>query len=439
MILPSYTEAELPLPPYEADKIPNYTPSLVFSGVALLKKEFDTPWLGSVGLMKAVFLELNSNQLNIYELKDKAVASMVEVLFHHQNHDNRSPRLNSISSSNSDDYVFDGDAYGEDSVEHGPNVFGKLRKKFVSHKAEKKLAQLPAFSQFANNGMLLEPTSDVATATAFARYHRGKMLHSFTLLNLQVGEAPSTNSVSYKEDQTSPTSAVALLKYRNTLRLRIEYCQILLHFWSFYSMVHWYRNLCIGRDLASSLDTRNVTRLKSIPRDYSASNIALLSAAAREALGRFQGDSKRSLLYSESSTSSSSDSDSDSVMSRCTNETACTNYNDYSVEIYGTKIACLEEYFSPVEKQYITNCIPVLNLYDKWVGLRVTVLNYERMLPKNDALNVNENGRVFILPMTFSSVVKTYQKQFKSLLETLTRACKEYYVDDKGLVSIDCQ
>lgn len=69
----------------------------------------------------------------------------------------------------------------------------------------------------------------------------------------------------------------------------------------------------------------------------------------------------------------------------------------------------------------------------------MTVLNYERMLPKNDALNVNENGRVFILPMTFSSVVKTYQKQFKSLLETLTRACKEYYVDDKGLVSIDCQ
>ncbi|PVH15477.1 uncharacterized protein CXQ87_003319 [Candidozyma duobushaemuli] len=427
MLPPSYSESQRPqavsstdLPPYVQDKTPGYSPSLAFHGVALLKKEFDTPWSSSSGPLRAVCLELNSNQLNIYDLKDKNLAGIVEALFQFQNHDNRTAKPASQRSSS--DYLFDGDAYGDDAMDNGPTVFGKLKKKLSTHKAEKKLAQLPSYP----------------TAARFFKTNKGDILHSFTLSNLQLGEAPSTNSINYKEDSTSPTSSVALLKYRNTLRLRIEYCQLLLHFWSFHGMIHWYRNLCIGRDLSTSLDARSLTRLKSIPRDYSASNIALLSAAAREALSPFESESKRSGSYSSSIRST--DSEEDSIMSRCSHDTACTTVADCirsKVEINGMKVICFEDLYTPVEKQYISNCIPVLNSYDKWVGSRVTVSNFEHMLPKNDANNVNENGRVFISPMSFCSSVKAYQKQFPGLSKS-RKKCKDYYVDDKGLVSIDC-
>lgn len=443
MLPPSYldsqrlqTASSTDLPPYVQDKTPGYSPSLAFHGVALLKKEFDTPWSSSSGPLRAVCLELNSNQLNIYDLKDKNLAGMVEALFQFQNYDNRTAKPASQRSPS--DYLFDGDAYGDDAMDNGPTVFGKLKKKLSTHKAEKKLAQLQSYPQFSNNGVLLEPTDDCEAAARFFKANKGDILHSFTLLNLQLGEAPSTNSINYKEDLTSPTSSVALLKYRNTLRLRIEYCQLLLHFWSFHGMIHWYRNLCIGRDLSTSLDARSLTRLKSIPRDYSASNIALLSAAAREALSPFGSESKRQSSYSSSIRSS--DSEEDSIMSRCSHDTACTSVADCmrsKVEVNGMKVTCFEDLYTPVEKQYISNCIPVLNSYDKWVGSKVTVLNFEHMLPKNDANNVNENGRVFILPMSFCLSVKAYQKQFPGLSKS-KKECKDYYVDDKGLVSIDC-
>lgn len=441
MLPPTYSESQrlntvtsTDLPPYIQDKTPGYSPSLSFHGVALLKKEFDTPWSSASGPLRAVYLELNSNQLNIYDLKDKASAGLVEVLFQAQNHDNRPARAASARSSS--DYLFDGDAYGDDAFDNGPNVFGKLKKKFSNHKAEKKLALLLEHPQFMNNGMLLEPTDSNSAAARFVKSHRGEILHSFSLLNLQLGEAPSTNSINYKEDLVSPTSSVALLKYRNTLRLRIEYSQLLLHFWSFHGMVHWFRNLCIGRDLATPLDTRSLTRLKSIPRDYSASNIALLSAAAREALSPYGADSKR---RHSSSSLQSSDSESDSIMSRCSRDTSCTNVSNCTknlVDVNGIKLTCYEDVLTPVEKQYISSCIPVLNSYDKWVGSRVTVLNYERMLPKNDAHNVNENGRVYILPMSFCLSVKSYQKQILEVSST-KKECMDFYVDERGLVSIE--
>ncbi|KAF3988337.1 hypothetical protein FT663_02371 [Candidozyma haemuli var. vulneris] len=446
---PPYSESYQPkpvnkagpiLPPYQQDQIPGYSSSLGFSGVALLKKEFDTPWSSSSASLKAVCLELNSNQLNIYDFKDKALAGMVEVLFQYQNHDDKPAKAATAPAAALDNYLFDGDAYGEESFDNGPTVFGKLKKKYSSHKAEKKLAQLSEFSQFGKNGVLLEPTDDSQAAAKFSKKHRGKILHSFTLSNLQLGEAPSTNSVNYKEDLTSPTSSAALLKYRNTLRLRIEYSQILLHFWSFYGMVHWYRNLCIGRDLSSSLDTRILSRLKSIPRDYSPTNITLLGAAAREAFRPLSMESKRNSQLTYASSLQSTDSDGDSLMSRCSNDTTCTSLEGYErsfVEVSGSKITCFEEMYTPVEKQYISNCIPVLNSYDKWAGSKMTVSNYEKMLPKNDSKNVNEKGRVYISPMSFCSSVKSYQKQFPNLSIT-KKECKEYYVDDNGLVSIDC-
>lgn len=438
--LSQHSKATPDLPPY--DQIPSYTPSLAYYGVALLKKEFDTPWTCSNSSTKAVFLELNSNQLNIYSLRDKALAGVVESLIQHQNTDNSQKKSNNASRLSSDNYNLDGDAYGEDCADSGPNVFGKLRQRYLTHKAGKKLAHLLDFPAFAQNGMLLEPTSDGKTAAEFVAAHRGSMLHSFTLLNLQIGAAPSTNSVNYKEDLVSSTSHAALLKQRNCLRLRIEYTQLLLEFWSFYSMIHWYRNLCIGRDLSSSLDTRNVSKLKSIPRDYSASNVALLSAVAREAL---RGVCHKSYLTKSGETGSLrlySDSDSDSVMSRCTHVTSCSSVGgevwNSSIDVCGQKLVCYEDVYTPLEKQYISNCIPALNSYDKWVGAKVTVLNYEQMLPKNDGNNVNENGRVYILPMSFCSSVKNYQKRFSSFPDNVKKECKDFYVDEKGLVSIDC-
>lgn len=422
------------LPPY--DEIPGYSASLSFYGLALLKHEFDTPWQSSHGPLKPVVLELNSNQLNIYEFADKAISPLVEALFMHQNYDD------AVHEQVASDYLFDGDAYG-DSGDTGPTVFSKLKRKMATRKTDRRLAQLVNHPELAENGLLLEPTGDIAAYNSFSKSYRGRLMHSFTLQNLQVGEAPSVNLAHYKEEQVSN---MALLAYRNALRLRVEHRQILLHLWSFHGMVHWFRNLCIGRDLGSLLDNRVVSKLKSIPRNFSASNNALLAAAALEALSFPQGQ-KITLnpdlcacgrRYGDQDSIASSVSTRNSLSSgpQSTCTSTCTSVDTWNlgVEIAGVRITCHEDHFTPVEKQYISSCIPTLNSYDKWVGAQLTLSNYTYLLPKNDAHNVNENGRVFISQSTFGTMVKNYSKRSHAL--EASNKCMEFHVEEKGLVSV---
>lgn len=431
------------LPPYY-DEIPSYAASLEYYGLSLLKIEFETPWNYHPSLLKPVVVELNSNQLRLYEFRaDKSVISAVEALFFHQNHEDETLRKGeSVNTASS--YLLDGDAYGDDELASPlPTVVSKLKRHYSDKKVQKTLKKgLPA--EVANNRLLLEPSADDAVYKEFALKFRGKLLRCFTLLNLVVGEAPSIHLQNYKEDSLkSLARSATLLRYRNTLRLRVEYVQLLLHFWSFKGMVHWYRNLMIGRDLASLLDTRVVARLKTIPRSFSARNNALLEASANEAMSEEYSMMKKQRA-SVTSLASCLDGSSTSS-SRFSMESVLTGASSIDQEIlqlvvttdiYGEKVVCYENTYTPAEKQYISNCIPTLNSFDKWVGRMVTLSNYNQFHAKIDANNINEKGEVFISRSTFGSLVKGHINSFHKAQAVLTNECRDFYVDDTGLVSV---
>lgn len=430
------------LPPYK-DDTPAYSPSLQFYGLALLKVEFDTPWSDRNSSLKPVVVEINSNQLNLYEFSgDKTTVNAVKALFKYQNYDDGADREVAVAD-NSDDYFFDCDAYGDHPQSESHS---KMFSKFKSHLDKKKTnrflsTHLPP--DVSHNKLLLEPTSDPVTYHDFALSYRGKLLHSYTLLNLDVGEAPSTAMANYKEDKQ--THAFALVNYRNTLRLRVEYMQMLLHFWSFHGMVHWFRNMTVGRDLASSLDQRKLSTLKSIPRNFSIANNNLLEASAREAL-TFNPETRK-MVHRESVSSAddcascfshctmnSTETSASSIAASCAEACSKESCRKSHINVYGSRIICLENIYTPIEKQYISNCIPILNSFDKWLGAKLTISNYEKFLPKNNKSNVNENGKVFICLYTFNHLVRNYNKH--SPLSTVGN-CMDFYVESGGLIGIE--
>lgn len=407
------------LPPYQ-DDIPRYSPSLEFYGVALFQVEFDSPWSDNATSLEPVVVELNLNQLNIYGVRaDKSVLASVKALFKHQNYVEEPEAPPTFSP----DYFFDGDAYGDDAGTLSPGVVTKMRKRYIDKKIQRRLLTLP--DEFAHNDLLLEPTADRTRYLRFAAKYRGRLMHSFTLQNLAVGEAPSTLR-KYKEDMQQSCSYTDL-HYRNVLRLRVEHIQALLHLWSFHGMVHWFRNLRIGSDLATLLDARKLGALKSIPRNFSVSNNALLQLAAREA------------LLSQDVDKLPRDAESECLSLCCSSiglhslGTGCTSIYDEcvdktSVDVFGARLVCLENYYTPVEKQYISNCIPVLNSFDKWAGARMTLSNSPFFAPKN-----THSEKLYISPLTFVGKAKKSMRLAPSahLLE-----CREFHVDELGLVSI---
>lgn len=418
-------------PPY--DEKPEYSASLEFYGVALAKVELDTPWNNHSDLLRPVVVELNSNQLKLYHLDaPKTVTSALRALFAHQNYADKEVRAPAAENR---DYMFDGDAYGDDCYDDHDGVLGKLRKHYLTSKMRKRLRG-PMPLALLHNRLLLEPTTDGAEYARFAVQYRGALVRSYTLLNLMVGEAPSVNLRNYKEDGAGHTSEFALLNYRNVLRLRVEFSQLLLHFWSFYGMVHWYRRLCIGRDLALLLDTRRVAPLKSIPRAYSARNNMFFTAhhdVVRKPRASLESDMCDAASEGSDGLSSSGVSSGVSMASSVYSEEAAESVLLH-VTVYGHRIVCYEDRYLPLEKQYISNCIGVLNSFDKWVGRKVTISNFRYILPKNDGNNVNEGDRVFISRHTFNALARTYAKTAPT---TGISQCKEFMVEPQGLVSVE--
>lgn len=405
-----------------------------------MRVEFDTPWSDRSSPLKPVVVELNSNQLNFYEFAaEKQTISLLQSLFKFQNYDDGTSLHDEVADK-SEPYFFDGDAYGDDTGgDNGQALFSRLRNRLEKLKQDKLLATLYP-KDFYGNGLLLEPTSDRKTYEVFASKYRGSVIQSFTLQNLSVGEAPSVILCNYKEDKQKHSNNFALVNYRNALRLRVEYSQLLLHFWSFHGMAFWFRNLSVGKDLSTCIDSRKVSVLKSIPRNFTTANNALLEASAREAL-TFNPETRK--LEHRGSITLDMTSDGLSIWDGCSYSTQTSDDTSIgssvggckrsSVDVFGLRITCYENYFTPIEKQYISNCIPVLNSFDKWIGSKMTLSNYENFMPCNDKKNVNKEGKIFISQCTFNNMVRKYLKNSKAGHSGL---CKDFYVDAAGLVAI---
>lgn len=471
--LPEYTTS--------SETLPNYTSSINFYGLALLKTEFLTPYQYNNGnrSWKPVLLHMNSTQLNIYNVNaDKKLQELLINLYFELNNLNQLANdLNTeYKKNNGMDFnsnqvdlndIFSGDAYGGlegNKSMFSESKFGKLKNKFKTQKNHKILATISNYYDILkDNQLLFEPSSGDIKGTTFEKF-KGSLLHSYSLTHLQVGEAPSLNqliSAMYKEDHSSSTSNISsLVKYKNSLRLRIEYKQILLQFWSFHGMISWFRNLSIGKDLSLPLEMRTVTKLKSIPSRYSSRNNALLAAtAAAASYGRGRHHSTEATASDEHamfranhlihkdvesdviSTDGEDESIFDSVQyARRESATSSISTSDDTgyITINDFKFVSKENAYTTVEKQYISNCVPDLNSFDKWNGKLITVSNAEFFI--RDERNYKNKDDVFISYNALGDLVQLFDRKLSNLhQQNKFSPTRRFLIERDGLVDIEFQ
>ncbi|KAI5968328.1 hypothetical protein CANMA_002544 [Candida margitis] len=467
--LPEYTSS--------SEVLPNYTSSINFYGLALLKTEFLTPYQYNNGhrSWKPVLLHMNSTQLNMYNLNaDKKLQDLLINLYFELNNLNQlTIDLNTeYKKNNGMDFnsnqvdlndIFSGDAYGGlegNKSMFSESKFGKLKNKLKTQKNHKILATISNYYNILkDNQLLFEPSSADIKGTTFEKF-KGSLLHSYSLAHLQVGEAPSLNqliSAMYKEDHTSSTSNTSsLVKYKNSLRLRIEYKQVLLQFWSFHGMISWFRNLSIGKDLSLPLELRTVTKLKSIPSRYSSRNNALLAAtAAAASYGRGRHHSvessndDRAMIRASQLTHKELDSDvvstdgeDESIFDNvqharresATSSISSSDDMDY-VTINDYKFVSKENAYTTVEKQYISNCVPDLNSFDKWNGKLITVSNAEFFV--RDERNYKNKDDVFISYNALGDLVQSYdRKSSNAHQQNKLSSTRTFLIHQSGLVGV---
>ncbi|CAD1808250.1 hypothetical protein FOB58_001059 [Candida parapsilosis] len=447
--LPEYTSRN--------ELLPKYTSSINLHGFALLKIEFLTPYQCNNGnrSWKPVLLQINSTQLNIYNINaDKKLKELLVILYFELNSlkqltadinteykKNNGVDFNS-SQSEPDDF-FSEDAYAGIRKDNpfSESKFGKLKNKFKTQKNHKILSTITNYYDILkDNQLLFEPTSGDIKGTTFEKL-KGSLLHSYSLAHLQVGEAPSLNqliSAMYKEDHSSSTSNISsLVKYKNSLRLRIEYKQVLLQFWSFHGMARWFRTMTIGKDLSSPLESRTVTNFKSIPSSFNRRNNTLLAATAAAATynrkrhyshevdnNTIQSFKDEQRTYKDRSayvinTEDEEDSSFDNAQQYARPESILSSISSVEktgyVNINGFKFVSNENAYTTLEKQYISNCVPDLNSFDKWNGNLMTISNAEFFV--KDGSGNNESDNTFIGYNILGDMVQRFDRKSCNLNE----------------------
>jgi len=415
MELPKYSESSEVLPAYAA--------TLEYYGVCLIKTEFISPYHtnGSRG-WKPVFLELNTTQLNIYELSDKKLSLAISTLFTEVNYIKEAPVLDTDDGTATFDSSRDPGCRGRSSsfasyddesideiVEH--KLFN-LKQNFKKLKHDKSLSHLPKYYLvICDNKLLFEPN----TLSNFQ--YKGKLIGCYTLTNMKVGLATSLNDYDGKH-----YNMVNVVKYTNVLRLRIEYKQILLQFWSFSAMVSWYRNLIMGKDLAVPLESRSLTKFKTIPSSIAYSNLPMLN-------------NYNNYIYCQDSSAEKSDSEDESIFSRrgsVSTAGSCDSLsNDRSIEIQGLKLYLNDNEYTIIEKNYLLKCIPKLNSFDGWCGKYLTISNFPEFMQQE----CTAFDDIILEPTTLPRLILNYDKA-KRHKSSLNSSCRTFVIHQDGLISV---
>lgn len=483
--VPSYSEhmngEESPMYTAPSEPLPQYEPSLEYYGLSLIKTEFSSPYHYNNGnrSWKPVLLEINSTQLNIYDLKvEKKVLDLIVALYNDSNQLDdvmqivQNEKMNNEGEDDLDEMW--NDAYQGDVDDMKQSTSSKWKNLWHKSKYNKVLNK--GISQYYDlikeNRMLFEPTKSASEYSIFKSRFQGIQIASYTLNNMYVGEAPSLNhliSSMYKEDKShiNKHNISTLVKYKNTLRIRIELKQMLFQFWSFYGMVHWFRALSIAKDLSSPLEDRSVTKLKSIPSRNSRNDNLLAATEAAAMLGMASEDSGDMAYFANPFDSNSpkhiileksvhNDSTHLSIMSLGSNtpnsvfsnerresvgstvtdiSSGSTKPNNrYNKDVNKFSLVSYDKVFATtVEKQYISNCIPDLNSFDKWCGLDVTITNYKQYLSPNQ-LDASSKD-IFIPSSTLDNTSWGFSKVLKKTPQQ-SNCSKNFVIDQKGLVSL---
>lgn len=120
----------------------------------------------------------------------------------------------------------------------------------------------------------------------------------------------------------------------------------------------------------------------------------------------------------ESATSSISTSD----------DTGYITINDF-------KFVSKENAYTTVEKQYISNCVPDLNSFDKWNGKLITVSNAEFFI--RDERNYKNKDDVFISYNALGDLVQLFDRKFSNLHQhNKISSTRTFLIHQSGLVGI---
>lgn len=452
-----------------SEELPSYKPSLEFYGLALLKTEFITPYArnNSGRSWQPVGLELNSTQLRIYNLTvDKKMQDLIVALYREVNYLKDHIEAYKVEVSKSEELLDVEDSHDEDAYsgrhlnKQEESRSRRMKRSFFRKKATKALKNLCTYySQLKHNRMLFEPVSSREQFSDFKANYVDSLIASYTLSNLSVGEAPSLKHLltpNFKEEKNKMNNFYSLVNYSNTLRLRIEMKQILLQFWSFYGMIHWFRHLKIGCDLSAPLEIRNVCKLKSIPCSRSQRNDALLQGGVdnrqrEDKQVDFHHSARQGSAFSsiactqaERYTQNSPRSDNVASASSLCNSSSCSIFSNELISeqslgsessdqerctriLNGFPLTSYENYYSEIEKLYISNCIPDLNSFEEWDGKWVTISNYLTYVNKKCA---DIEGDLYVAP---SDLVRKYQPRIPELI------CRTFIIDTNGLVALSAK
>lgn len=458
-------------PAYHNDKLPGYSsipptyqPSVGCYGVTLMKTEFRSPYHYNNGRRSwtPVVLELNSTQLNVYELKlDKKLSNLILALYHNENYLEEFMEV-ILSHPNKESDLFgdliSGDAYGsvngggiDSSVDFAATLLKtKLRKSKFASSISKDLQEY--YHVIRDNRLLFEPTNDHTEYLEFSKKFRGAKLHCMTMQNLTFGEAPSISDFFKNNDRKNYKleNLASMVKYSNVLRVRIELRQCLFQFWSFHGMVQWYSKFGVGRDLSLTIDERRLAKVKTIPSRYSrweeveaaGSATAVTStnspySAASSTTDLFESKDSTSII---SRTSSVFDrSRSSSVLSNLSSTSSLTIDNIHSKTFNSFKIISLDTYYNSLEKDYISCCLTKLNTFERWTGAKVTISNFEKYLNPNQLKELSENNgikrlNIFITPTKLDDTgIWNFRKK---TIDINPGQCRQFTIHQHGLVSV---
>lgn len=94
-----------------------------------------------------------------------------------------------------------------------------------------------------------------------------------------------------------------------------------------------------------------------------------------------------------------------------------------------------ENEYTTVEKQYISNCVPDLNSFDKWNGRLITISNAEFFV--RDERNYKNKDDVFISYSALGDLVQLYDRKFSNLHQPdKISSTRTFLIHQSGLVGI---
>lgn len=343
--IPSYIESTTKCPQYTAptEDLPGYKPTIEYFGLCLHQLELLNPYkLNNSPNWEPVLIEINSTQLVIYELQcDKSLKRLISALYKLMNESDRAKVYTT---------------------------------KF--HELKLQLALKPLSKHYEllkDNNLLFEPTTDRNRFDQVKKLLNAVPKSKYTLNNSKFGVAPHMDS--------GTDVSLNPLKYDNTIRIRVEMHQMLLQFWSFHSMINWFRNLIVGKDLCTNFNiNKSLSKFKMIPTMESMEDLQLLQTIATK------GD-----VISASPT---------------------VSLQGYQFYIKNT--------FSDIETKLIKSSLPVLQTFDKWTHL---VLSDYRQFD-----TVIHNNNLFI---NYGKLKRKPSTKMPSNVQ-----CRLFSIEQEGLVSI---